>query len=200
MQATASAQPTSGTRTLNSLNTLDFDGNDWLRYNTPFLTINTEWLLYSVIIFDSLTNGPVYVGVKGAQTTHMGWALSPGNQAIYNDVIGTRDLSNTGVISIGNAAIMGVQYDTTNITGIFNGTTQLSPAATLTADTANFIVGVHSNTATNFLDGAFGEIVFIQSAVSLSNRQKLEGYLAWKWGLQANLPVGHPYKNAPPLL
>ena len=30
------------------------------------------------------------------------------------------------------------------------------------------------------------------------DRQQLEGYLAWKWGLEANLPVDHPYKNAAP--
>ena len=24
------------------------------------------------------------------------------------------------------------------------------------------------------------------------------GYLAWKWGLQANLPAGHTYKSAAP--
>jgi len=33
---------------------------------------------------------------------------------------------------------------------------------------------------------------------TLLNRQKLEGYLAWKWGLEGNLPVGHPYKGAAP--
>jgi hypothetical protein len=42
------------------------------------------------------------------------------------------------------------------------------------------------------------EIVFYQSALSLSNREKIEGYLAWKWGLQANLPNDHPYKSSPP--
>jgi len=31
-----------------------------------------------------------------------------------------------------------------------------------------------------------------------SDRELVEGYLAWKWGLQANLPVDHPYRNAPP--
>ena len=29
--------------------------------------------------------------------------------------------------------------------------------------------------------------------------QKIEGYLAWKWGMSANLPSGHPYKLAPPM-
>jgi hypothetical protein len=26
----------------------------------------------------------------------------------------------------------------------------------------------------------------------------VEGYLAWKWGLQGNLPPNHPYKLFPP--
>ena len=32
----------------------------------------------------------------------------------------------------------------------------------------------------------------------VSNVEKAEGYLAWKWGLQSNLPISHPYKNAAP--
>lgn len=36
--------------------------------------------------------------------------------------------------------------------------------------------------------------------LSLSDRQKVEGYLAWKWGLTGILPVGHPYIFAPPYL
>lgn len=31
-------------------------------------------------------------------------------------------------------------------------------------------------------------------------RQKMEGYLAWKWGLESTLPGGHPYKDAAPTL
>ncbi len=31
-------------------------------------------------------------------------------------------------------------------------------------------------------------------------RQAVEGYLAWKWGLVANLPADHPFKNRPPLI
>ena len=28
-----------------------------------------------------------------------------------------------------------------------------------------------------------------------SNRQIVEGYLAWKWGLQTSLPSDHPYNS-----
>lgn len=46
--------------------------------------------------------------------------------------------------------------------------------------------------------GAINEVLVVPTTLSTTDRQKLEGYLAWKWGLQANLPVGHPYKNTPP--
>ncbi len=42
------------------------------------------------------------------------------------------------------------------------------------------------------------EIVSYSSALSLENRQQVEGYLAWKWGLQASLPITHPFKYFPP--
>lgn len=44
--------------------------------------------------------------------------------------------------------------------------------------------------------GQIGE--FIVTSPSETIRQKLEGYLAHKWGLTANLPITHPYKNTPP--
>jgi len=42
------------------------------------------------------------------------------------------------------------------------------------------------------------EVILYNSVLTTLQVQQIEGYLAWKWGLQANLPVGHPYKNAPP--
>lgn len=43
--------------------------------------------------------------------------------------------------------------------------------------------------------GYISEIIFVQG---LDNRTRVEGYLAHKWGLTANLPSDHPYKNYPP--
>ena len=47
-------------------------------------------------------------------------------------------------------------------------------------------------------DFSSGEVILIDKVLTLSDREKLEGYLAWKWGLQANLPAGHTYKSAAP--
>jgi hypothetical protein len=41
------------------------------------------------------------------------------------------------------------------------------------------------------------EIIFT-STINDTNRQRLEGYLAHKWGLTANLPGDHPFKVNPP--
>jgi len=41
-------------------------------------------------------------------------------------------------------------------------------------------------------------LVYNSSLFNSSYRQQIEGYLSWKWGLQANLPSGHPYKGGPP--
>ena len=44
----------------------------------------------------------------------------------------------------------------------------------------------------------YAEILFYSSALSSISCQQVEGYLAWKWGLQANLPANHPYKSIGP--
>lgn len=44
------------------------------------------------------------------------------------------------------------------------------------------------------------ELVLYDHQLADADRQMVEGYLAWKWGLQANLPVDHPYKLAAPTI
>ena len=44
----------------------------------------------------------------------------------------------------------------------------------------------------------FSEIIVLSSIASTDTRQRIEGYLAHKWSLTANLPANHPYKVNPP--
>jgi hypothetical protein len=55
-----------------------------------------------------------------------------------------------------------------------------------------------SNVVETPMDGDFAEVLVVRGAVDLTTRQKIEGYLAWQWGLEGDLPVDHPYKSAPP--
>jgi len=44
-----------------------------------------------------------------------------------------------------------------------------------------------------------GEIIMYATALTTLQRQYIEGYLAWKWGISGNLPTAHPYKSIAPL-
>jgi hypothetical protein len=44
----------------------------------------------------------------------------------------------------------------------------------------------------------YGEVIVSSTLLSTLDRQKTEGYLAHKWGLEANLPNDHPYKTTGP--
>jgi len=83
-----------------------------------------------------------------------------------------------------------------------NGDTQSLLSAAVNVGTAFAIVGNDLNIAlspytTNLrgLVGNISEILVFNSALSNADRQTIEGYLAWKWGLQSGLPASHPFNN-----
>ena len=96
------------------------------------------------------------------------------------------------------AAITGgtIQLSYTNGTLIGTGTNQNSSPFSVTSG----FVGSGSAVSASgrFFDGKIAEIVLLPLVADTATRQKLEGYLAWKWGLTANLPAGHPYKTVGP--
>lgn len=57
---------------------------------------------------------------------------------------------------------------------------------------------VNSGIADLSFNGQIGELIVVERVVTTDERQKIEGYLAHKWGIAANLPADHPYKAAPP--
>ena len=42
------------------------------------------------------------------------------------------------------------------------------------------------------------ELILFTTPITDTQRQQIEGYLAWKWGFQASLPSNHPYFRAKP--
>ena len=48
--------------------------------------------------------------------------------------------------------------------------------------------------------GNIAEIVSFSNPYDMTDatRQQVEGYLAWKWGIQTNLPLDHPYSSVAP--
>lgn len=73
-------------------------------------------------------------------------------------------------------------------------------------NTSNFFLGAASknnndNEIDLYLEGGIAEVLCYSNSSDLDTnvRQKIEGYLAWKWGLQGKLQTNHPYKNVGPL-
>jgi hypothetical protein len=64
--------------------------------------------------------------------------------------------------------------------------------------TSGFQVGGRQQSGTQFGDKYISEIICCPANLPTTDRQKVEGYLAHKWGLTDNLSAGHPYKNVAP--
>lgn len=58
-------------------------------------------------------------------------------------------------------------------------------------------MSVKLNDYQNNADSDWGEAIFVEDATQ-TNSDKIEGYLAHKWGLTADLPSSHPYKTTAP--
>ena len=70
----------------------------------------------------------------------------------------------------------------------------------LTGSFDQICMGHYRSTDTNAdqrFKGYFHELVIFRSALTDQDIQQIEGYLAWKWGLQGSLPTRHAYKNVP---
>lgn len=108
--------------------------------------------------------------------------------------------------------ILAATYDHTNaqLSATKDGSSYISPTSwqstgvTNSVDSQYFAIGFHANGSGGF--DSYGnqaadvaEIVVVRGVLSSTDRQKMEGYLAWQWGLQGSLPGGHPYASAPPL-
>jgi hypothetical protein len=90
-------------------------------------------------------------------------------------------------------------YDGTSNIVYGNGTKGGSVDTTGTFAISRYCVGDAVNTgAEKPLRGNIGEIIVFSASLTTSQRQQVEGYLAWKWGLQSSLPSTHAYAKSPP--
>jgi len=87
---------------------------------------------------------------------------------------------------------------TPSATAFYDGTKvgTFTPASA-TFNFTKFSLGRHINTG-NPLNGVINESLAFTSALTTTQRQQMEGYLAWKWGLQTSLPTTHPYYKVSP--
>ena len=139
------------------------------------------------------TTGADYTSTNGLQFAAGGQFQVAGNNS-YISYIGP-----SGGVPKG---IYNDNMNNTTGSGYYNGSNQTNLTANYTAGTCSgYGVGARWVGSTDMIFGLNGiiyEILYFNTPLTLVNREKIEGYLAWKWGLQASLPAGHTYKSAAP--
>jgi hypothetical protein len=191
-QGTGANQPTTGTRTMNGLNTLDFDGSNSFMDAPTFGVTNPASVFF---VFETDGDESYMIIDRGAGFDR----FTDGNS--YPQIFVDSRFSGvpTGMPNTG-AHLVSKQCDVTSTYDTYvDGTLTHSANATLKTFTdAVSIIGGTTAGAGNRLDGAISEIIVLDEFPSLSTRQNIEGYLAHKWGLTNNLPGGHPYETEAP--
>jgi len=171
-QVTAGNRPTYTSAALNGKNVVSFNGS-------------TQWFAN----FSAFSAGHFIAVAKSATSKsyaglHTGYASelilsSAGTQVIQASTSYVNSLTN-----------LSVTFNQPFIWGLNLGATR----------SAERTLGQEFNDpgAVRAWDGYCGELIVLASPQDVVIRNKLEGYLAHKWGLTANLPSTHPYKtNAP---
>ena len=189
--------PKTGNTTINGLNTVLFSEN---RMFTDTLSLDNEHTIFTVA-YTSSTNGyrELIRDINEDEILHFGQfngAVSNfyGDGSSWADVIANTPTNSSTVASVRGITANGLG----DSTPYYNGFPQNNKSCTMVGTTTGFSVGAVNSK--NYWDGPIAEIVIVASELSTEDRQKTEGYLAWKWGLEGDLPVDHPYKNSPPIL
>lgn len=206
-QGTGSKQPSTGSRTINGVNVLDF-ASDELSFGAalPMARNVPSFMVIAVCDPDASAGGDIITEIdKPGGATRIkhqveGSLYSGAGRRLDSNGYQEKDSALPFALS---PAIFGTVFDYANaqINFTVNGTLD-TPQAFQTAgntsdtDAADFHIGARGDGGEAF-DGGIGEVIYLQS-IDTSTRQLIEGYLAWKWNMVSLLPAGHPYKTKQP--
>jgi hypothetical protein len=197
--ATAAPSRTAGTYST-SFRAVNFETST-TGYITNYTAAPTNETMF--VVFNnptaSLNNNILIGGVQGARSLGAGYS---GNGGIIVGVVGNLNTqvawlarTDLGSYTVGTTALVTSQFTTsTNTISLNGGTAGSGGAPGFTAGRVTYL-GVDATNATFYYVGYAMEIIFYNSVLNTTQRQQVEGYLAWKWGLVSSLPNGHPYKQ-----
>ena len=112
----------------------------------------------------------------------------------YNNDVGG------GSVPLNTFSIASAIYTGASRSVFLTGSTVNTTSSTGWAGTiSNNCIGIESATNNWAFTGDIGELIVYSNALSTTQRQTLESYLAWKWGIQSSLAAStHPYKSFKP--
>jgi hypothetical protein len=210
---TASNGPTFITNSINGLPVVRFNGtNQLINFGSNILNIstNTGLAVFSVVKFNNASSG----GIIGKTI----YGPGEGRWALTRDTVTGLGMNAQFFIQSGGTATESIYADTTTTTQLIEGTwdrqiqyiyqngLQRGSNAKATMSSFNttypLYAGAYPDGAGSapqyYMSGDIAEILVYMANITPFIRQQIEGYLSWKWGLQASLPSTHPYFTAPP--
>lgn len=188
-------QATSGNRPDSVTDGIDFvpANNDHLI--TDVATGTVLRCCAAVLQSDSTTGLRAIVGDR----TAVGWLFAINGDKLHMQVAGVGDILTAGTTAVttgGNRIVLGNSTASTWRVSV-NGTAQTGSHSVSVSNSAKAELGARNGGTGTKYDGIFREVV-ICTNLATADQERLEGYLAWKWGLVSSLAAGHPYKDQSP--
>jgi hypothetical protein len=88
-------------------------------------------------------------------------------------------------------------YNGTSLT--LNGSASGSTGGTANYTQGTLTLGIDTTGSGKYYNGYIMEILIFNGVIGLTREfNTIEGYLAWKWGIQSSLPSTHPFAKCPP--
>jgi hypothetical protein len=173
---------------------ISFNGSSQY-YTTTYTAAPVQETAFVIAKFNSVTSQLVTIGNSGVTSSRTQFLNNNRMQISVYGIGGYGYGAND--VSIGTTVMWDYTYSGGTITTYFNGN----------QDTITSSVPLYSGSGTTnigfalspyFMNGTIYEILIFNTFVNSQERQAIEGYLAWKWNLQSNLAVSHPYSTFPP--
>jgi len=171
-----------GTATYSS-GTMTFNGSTQAFSNTAYVFPSNAYSMFAVY---SNTTAP-------ASTAYMNVVYGNGGYpmlGVYGSskyVSARSVVANTGALSpniVASNVLVSATYTPSTFSPFINGSAETTLAGTTLAATGIYVGG-----PTNYFNGSVSEILIYSATLTQTQRQSVEGYLAWKWGLQVQTPV-----------
>jgi hypothetical protein len=192
----STTRPTLSSAAQNGLAMASFNGSSPYLDVTDGLPVTTDMTLFSVFGRASAGIHSIILGNTASANPYGLWWYS--DNVRYSALTSATTSTTHGTASTATGCFLGSLRRNSSgvqlwVDGAAVGTQQQAPV--LTTNTLTTI----GRRTTTYHSGTIGETIVFLSALSQADREKIEGYLAHKWGLTGSLPSGHPYKSSAPV-
>lgn len=197
-QGTGARQPLTGSRSISGKNVLDFDGSsDWM--NFAAFDCRGKYV-FAMLETDTLGGGDQQILSHSTLNVQLRIMQANGFLGYASDApFYPNDTSNTTAVVTSTPSVLGYVLNTNIEFSVNGGYEDTGTGNDGSGRTIFNTIGARQQGVTDFLNGKMAELLVTEYLPPTNIRQRIEGYLAWKWGAEGDLSAGHPYKTAAPL-